>query len=131
MKRRRLTLGLKQTDVAKRLGVSEFTVIGWERRGRMPEDHHFPAIREFLGHEPWPEPRTLGEHVRAERLRRGLSAKGAAQLIGTNEESVRRWEADAWRPTARTFAKLETFLRKGSPGAQALATLRPTLARSR
>ena len=126
LKRRRLQLGLKQTDVAARLGVSEFSVQGWEARGRAPEDRHYPAILDFLGYEPWPAPQTFGEHLRAARLRRGLSMSAAARVIGTDEENVRMWEASAWRPTSRTFAKLERFLGSDTASAAALtAAARP------
>ena len=110
LKRRRLELGLKQVEVAERLRVSEFTVLGWEVRGREPGDRHYPAIIAFLGNEPWPEPQTLGERLRAERLRRGLSKREAARIIGTDEECVRMWETGAWKPTSRTIPKLSGFL---------------------
>jgi DNA-binding transcriptional regulator YiaG len=121
LKRRRLMLRLSQVEAAAGLCVSEATVIEWEVRGTLPSDRHYPAIIRFLGEEPWPLPQTFGEHVRAERLRRGLSMSAAARVIGTDEENVRMWEAGAWRPTSRTFAKLETFLGPGTVGAAALA----------
>jgi hypothetical protein len=41
----------------------------------------YPAIIAFLGYEPWSEPKTVPEALLAERRRRGLSIKRAAQAI--------------------------------------------------
>ena len=76
------------------------------------------AILRFLGHEPWPLPVTLGDHLMAERRRRGLAIDKAAALIGIDEGTLRRWERGEWKPTERTKPILDGFL--GIPGQAAL-----------
>jgi transcriptional regulator with XRE-family HTH domain len=121
LKRRRLKLRLSQVETAAQLGVSEATVIEWEVRGTLPADRHYPAIIQFLGEEPWSAPQTFGEHLRAERLRRGLSRSATGQVVGIDQESVRMWEDGCWRPTSRTFSKVEAFFGPNTAGLAALA----------
>ena len=45
------------------------------------------------------ELRTIGDHVRAHRLERGLLQRQAAEEIGAVVESIRNWEL-GWRPPA-------------------------------
>jgi DNA-binding transcriptional regulator YiaG len=65
----------------------------------------------FLGYEPWQQPVTLGDHLAAERRRRGLAIDRAAILIGVDAGTLRRWERGVWKPTKRTTPILDAFLR--------------------
>ncbi|HZL00859.1 MAG TPA: helix-turn-helix domain-containing protein [Caulobacteraceae bacterium] len=85
LRRRRRELGIRQCDAARTMGADPKSVWWWERDGRPPLVHMYPAIIAFLGYEPWPEPETLGEALRAERRRRGLAVKQAAPLVGVDE----------------------------------------------
>ena len=49
LKQRRLELGLRQQDVAVRIGVSEWTVINWETGLRQSRLTYYAAIIQFLG----------------------------------------------------------------------------------
>jgi hypothetical protein len=82
----------------------------WERDEREPFPSAFPAIIEFLGEEPWPEPRTLAEALVAERRRRGLAVEHAADLVGVDPGTWLRWEQGVWRPTALTVPGIDQFL---------------------
>jgi hypothetical protein len=64
----------------------------------------------YLGFEPWPQPASLGDRLKAERRRRGLSIEGAAALIGVDEGTLGRWERGIWRPQARSFSLIDGFL---------------------
>ena len=75
------------------MGVSEWTLMHWEHDRHAPMDRFYPALIRFLGREPWPEPKGLGEQLRAERLRRGLSQKQVATILEVDPQSVRDWEA--------------------------------------
>lgn len=108
LKRRRRELSLGQVEAAAQMGVSEFTLIKWEA-GRAPSDRWYPPIIRFLDAEPWDEPRTLGDHLRAERRRRGLSMARAAVLLEVDEGTWRRWECGAWKPTAPMRMRLIGF----------------------
>src|SRR5208282_2767787 len=84
LRKRRGELGLRQKDVADQLGVNENTVVGWER-GKTPVDRHLPLVISFLGLDPCPTPRSLGQQLRSKRGAFGLSCKAAAKLLGVDE----------------------------------------------
>lgn len=110
LQRRRLELGLRRVEVAAQMGCDPKSLMGWERGEREPFVSAYPAIIDFLGYEPWPEPRTLAEALLAERRRRGLSLADAASLMGVDEGTWRRWEIGAWKPMGRTTAALGELL---------------------
>jgi len=97
-------------DVAPLLGVGEHTIVNWERGRSTPPDAHYPKIIAFLGYEPWSEPLTQGERLRAQRLRRGLSIKRAALYLGIYESTFAEWERDARKPLGRLSAICDGFL---------------------
>lgn len=110
LKRRRVQLGLRQIDAARRMGVSQRCVINWELGLKAPMVAQYPAIIAFLGYEPWPEPQTLAEKLRAERRRRGLRICRAAKLAGVDEGTFGGWEERG--AVGRMRSKAEAFLRK-------------------
>jgi len=111
LQRRRRELGLKQAEVAALLGCHPKSVMWWEQDERLPADRLYPAIISHLGYEPWPEPVTLAEKLRAERLRRGLSRKRAAEMIGVDEGTLWWWESGRWTPRQNAIkGKIDAFL---------------------
>jgi transcriptional regulator with XRE-family HTH domain len=111
LQRRRRELGLQQVEVAAILGCHPKSILLWERDERVPADRMYPALIKHLGYEPWPEPQTLGERLRAERLRRGLSRKHAAEVIGVDEGTLWWWESGRWTPRSISVCqKIEIFL---------------------
>lgn len=111
LQRRRRELGLQQVEVAAILGCHPKSILLWERDERVPADRMYPALIKHLGYEPWPEPQTLGEKLQAERLRRGLSRKHAAEVIGVDEGTLWWWESGRWRPRLGVSkAKISEFL---------------------
>ncbi len=118
---RRLDRGLGQRDVARLIGVSTSTISGWETVGREPEVRYLPAIIEFLGYNPEPEPSSFGERVAWHRQRHGLARKRLAPILGVDPASVNKVEVD--RPIGRTLTKIfEAFLAHCDAGKD-LATL--------
>lgn len=113
LRRRRRELGIRQCDAARTMGADPKSVWWWERDGRPPLVHMYPALIAFLGCEPWPEPETLGEALRAERRRRGLAVKQAAPLVGVDEGTWLRWELGERRPGARSRKLIGEFLGGG------------------
>jgi transcriptional regulator with XRE-family HTH domain len=91
------------------MGASWKTLMWWERNEREPDVRFYPAIIQFLGYEPWPEPATLPEALLAERRRRGLEIRKAAAVVGVDEGTWRRWEQGEWRPTRRTAPALDAL----------------------
>ncbi|MFZ5684278.1 MAG: helix-turn-helix domain-containing protein [Pseudomonadota bacterium] len=82
----------------------------WERDEREPFVHLYPGVIRFLGYEPWPKPTYLREALLAERRRRGWSLAQAAQALGVDEGTWRRWESGEWRPMARATQALSALL---------------------
>jgi magnesium chelatase family protein len=109
LKARRKVLDLRQKDAASLLGVSAYTVLLWEK-GRQPEADHYPAIIRFLGYEPWQTPQTFPERLRAERLRRGWSAKRAARELFVDEGTWGHWERGTRTPLRSSLKSLSRLL---------------------
>jgi transcriptional regulator with XRE-family HTH domain len=59
---------------------------------------HWPTIIEFLGRDPTPEPRTLGERLLAYRRRCGLNRKALATALAVDEATLWTWENDMRMP---------------------------------
>ena len=110
LRRRRRELGLAQQDAAALLGADSKSVMWWERGERVPLVSAYPAIIAYLGYEPWPEPQTLGAALLAERRRRGVETRKAADLARVDEGTWRRWERGQWKPTRRTLGALAALL---------------------
>jgi transcriptional regulator with XRE-family HTH domain len=111
IRKRRLDLGLVQTDVAKRLGVTAFTVTNWERNHTVPAICLVPRLVGFLGYVPFEAATTLAERVRAYRALRGLSQMGLAEMLGVDSSTVWRWEA-GYNPAPALLPRLEKLLDK-------------------
>jgi transcriptional regulator with XRE-family HTH domain len=113
LRKKRLDLGLAQRVVASILRVSTSSVINWEL-GRTPVDLEvYPNLIDFLGYNPLPEPVTRGQAVRRERISRGLSVKRLARLVGVDEATIRRLEADTPRMAKRPLAMLCSYMGVG------------------
>ena len=97
-------------DAADLLGVDPKTLMWWERDEREPVVGAYPSLIEYLGYEPWPEPRSLAEALLAERRRRGLEIRKVAALIGVDQGTWRRWERGEWKPTRITLPALDQLL---------------------
>ena len=111
LKRRRRELGLRQKEVARSLGVGHNTLVDWERDQAVPKVTHYPAIIAFLGFEPWPQPETLGEKLRAERYRRGWSIAHSAACLGVDEGTFGAWERGRRKPTSTSRLIYLPFIR--------------------
>lgn len=110
LRRRRRQLGLSQPDAARAIGVCKASVWQWENGRATPEDSLYPNVIAFLGREPWPEPVTLGERLRVQRRRRGLTVKAAARVMGVAHGSVSNWENGATFPNQESRNRSPIFL---------------------
>ncbi len=116
IRKRRLDLGLLQREVARLIGVSAATIGGWEAAGRDPEVRYLPAIIEFLGYNPEPEPRSFGARVAWHRRRRGLARKRLASILGVDPGTVTKVEAG--RAVGQMLTEIfEVFLAHSEDGA--------------
>jgi DNA-binding XRE family transcriptional regulator len=83
LKRERQLRKLFQRDVAKELGINQWTLIGWEKGTKqISQPCFFPRVIAWLGYDPFPIPKTEGEELRQARLRRGQTAQEAADSVG-------------------------------------------------
>ena len=95
IKKKRLMEGLFVEQLAVRFGVTESTVINWEKGHHRLALHLRPRIIEFLGYDPYPPiAETAGQKMRAKRHGLGLSIKQMAQRMGVDEASWGNWERD-------------------------------------
>jgi transcriptional regulator with XRE-family HTH domain len=93
LRRRRLELGLTQKHAANRVGVNPWTVLNWETGKTEPPIRSIPAIVWFLGYDPFPEPKTVGERLLQKRREWGWSVRQAADCLGVDPTTWRDWEA--------------------------------------
>jgi transcriptional regulator with XRE-family HTH domain len=118
LRKQRFERGQRQYDVANELDVNVWTYFLWEGGRSIPTVRHYPAILKYLGYDPFPAPLTLGGRIRARRRQLGLSMKRAAQKIGIDEGTLRRWENDERRPK-RGPHWLNSFLEELPSGSMA------------
>lgn len=110
LRTRRQELRLTLDAAAERIGSNTWTLLSWEHDRRRPTDRFYPALIRFLGREPWPEPQTLGERLRAERLRRGLSYEQVAAIMRVDPGLLPAWEAGRGPHHERSKANVEAFI---------------------
>lgn len=94
IRKQMLILGITQKDVARILGVSQASVINWEKGANIPVrmvTHR--RIIEFLEYDPFPQPASLSEQIRKERQLRGWTQRQLAAYLGVWSTTIKNWEA--------------------------------------
>jgi transcriptional regulator with XRE-family HTH domain len=106
-----MDLGLRQKDVAVLLGANHRSYENWETGKHEPEFRYWPGLIQFLGYDPSPEPRTLGERIWAKRRREGLSQEELARKLGLDPGTVVTWEAgEVEKPWPRLTRLFEEYV---------------------
>jgi transcriptional regulator with XRE-family HTH domain len=103
--------GLWQEHVAAVLGVSVSTICNWEGNHTSVATRFLPKVVAFLGYDPRQETGQLGDRIRMQRERRGLSQAALAEQLDLNVSTVVAWERGRVRklfPTVRR--RFEEFL---------------------
>ncbi len=111
LKRCRLDQGLYQKEVAEQLGVCVHTVRNWESGQTAPGIRHWRAIIRFLGYDPHPAPRTLGERIFAARRQLGMTYRELGVVLGVPADAARGWEVHGYAPRKATLTRVEEFQR--------------------
>jgi DNA-binding XRE family transcriptional regulator len=96
------------------MGVNDRTVLKWEKDGCEPPVTLMPAIIEFLGYDPYPEPADYPARLLAKRRATGWTAKAAAGKIGCNEATWGLWERGVTVPRGGWKRAVDELLTAGS-----------------
>lgn len=118
IRKRRLDLKLTQKQVAEKIGVSETSLMTWERNQHSPNLRFIPKIIEFLGYLPAnynKKPETIKEKILHYRQIAGLNQKQLAKLITIDPETLSNWERDIRQPTGKPLEKLNKFFNSFHP----------------
>ena len=106
-----MDLGLRQSDVARTIGVWTSTVNYWENNHFNPEVQYVPGIVEFLGYDPFgPPPASFPLQLKAARIASGLTRRQLAARIGVHPETVAEWERGEARPISTSGHRLRVLL---------------------
>lgn len=92
LKKRRIELGLKQTEVASLLGVHRGSIQLWEQGRGEQGVRSFPAIIRFLGYVPFECDGTPGGRFAFLRRCSGKTQEELAELTNCDPSSIARWE---------------------------------------
>jgi transcriptional regulator with XRE-family HTH domain len=90
LRQRGLDLGLRQPEVAERLGVDPSTVTNWELSRTAPARRFLPGIINLLGLDPSAPGASLGECLKAWRHRAGVPQDRFARVIGIDPATLSR-----------------------------------------
>lgn len=116
LRKKRLALGLRQSDLGKLFGVHEHAVSDWEMGGRMPRLALYPAIIEFLGYEWFDiDTTTFGGKIKLYRYRNGLSREELGELFSVKGCAVRGWEIGAYTPFQIMYDEVLMLLENNKP----------------
>ncbi|MBI4519500.1 MAG: transcriptional regulator [Gemmatimonadetes bacterium] len=110
LRKRRLDLGLLQRDVAGRLGVDNATVTNWELGQAAPALRWLPGIIRFLGYDPRPRPKSIGQALKHYRHGQGLSQQELAVRLRVDPGTLARWERAARTPTGEYLMGAQAIL---------------------
>ncbi len=101
IRKRRLDLNLRQSDVAERIGCDQMSVVNWEKGHSTPRVIHMAKVVEFLGYNPLPTGATIAEQLVAHRKARGLTQKIFARELGIDPSTLAKWERGEREPKGR------------------------------
>lgn len=117
LRKRRLELDRTQEDMAEQFGVSVTSYNKWEGDQHCPAVKYWPAITDFLGHDPTPGPASLDEALTALQRRHGLGRMQLAIRLGIERKSLLNWLS---AKTAPLPSLRNRVLASGLPGAEIL-----------
>lgn len=110
IRRRRLSLKLHHVHVAERVGVDKCCINNWEGNYSTPAVKYMPAIIEFLGYNPLPEPKDVADRLVRHRMTLGLTQRESAAHVGVDQGTLARWERGEREPTGAFLERVKRFL---------------------
>jgi DNA-binding XRE family transcriptional regulator len=101
---------MKQSDVAILLNCTTQSIRFWETGRTCPTNKYMVGVLKFLGYDPRPGTKNLGEKIKQYRTRHGMGQRELAKRLGVDPSSIWAWETEAYRPTSRHMSTLENVL---------------------
>lgn len=111
LRTRRLDLGLWQRHAADRIGVTESTLWNWENGKAKPALRRLPSILRFLGYDPRPAPRTVGQMLERYRHGCGMTQQQLAIRLKVDPSTLARWEREERIPVGDFLRRVQWLLR--------------------
>ncbi len=106
-----MDLGLRQSDVARTIGVWTSTVNYWENKHFNPEVQYVPKLVAFLGYDPFePPPASFPLQLRTARISAGFTRRQLAARLRVHPGTVAEWERGEARPVRTSQRKLRALL---------------------
>jgi transcriptional regulator with XRE-family HTH domain len=131
LRKRRFSLGIRQSQAAKRLGISNRTLSLWECDQVYPAWPQQPAVIAYLGYDPFTKPElgrpkgnepqfvvilaptgflTLGQRIRKRRMELKKNLTQCAKELSVSIKTMRDWENDRRRPGPVGQKQITEFL---------------------
>jgi transcriptional regulator with XRE-family HTH domain len=132
LRKRRLQLGIHQSEAARRLGISTVTLSRWECDKVYPTWQQQPIIIKYLGYDPFTDPvlgrptgnersgvaalsseapKNLGESIRETRLQMRKTCNQLATEIGVDVKTLRGWESGEHQPIPNLLRRLTDYFK--------------------
>jgi len=130
LKKKRFTDGLRQKQIAAKLGVSARTLSLWECDRIVPAWEYQPRLIAYLGFDPFDgltpgkpkgnetsgvaflspsAPATIGQKIKEFRLKSKKTLKQLAEEWGVSVKTLWGWETDRCQPSAVCRKRLTGF----------------------
>ena len=121
LRKKRFSAGLRQSQAAQMLGVSNRTLSLWETDRVYPAWAFQPRLTAYLGYDPFTDPTlgsprgnetsyvaflsldtpvSLGQKMMQNRLKMRKTRKQMAAELGVSVKTLWGWETDRWQPTS-------------------------------
>jgi DNA-binding transcriptional regulator YiaG len=111
IRKKRMELKLRQTDVAVICGVSEDCIRNWEKNRSTPQIQFFPRVINLLDYIPFEvNLTTLSGKLKAHRYINWLSQKQFGKILGVDGATVCSWELEENKPHKEIMEKLDSML---------------------
>jgi DNA-binding XRE family transcriptional regulator len=133
LRQKRFMAGMRQTEAAVKLGISNRTLSCWETDRVYPAWTFQPRLIAYLGYDPFndptlgrpkgnetsgvaflsPEaPATIGRKIKEFRLKSRKTRRQLAREWGVSTKTLWGWETGRWQPSAvcqKRMAGVESF----------------------
>ena len=128
LKKKRFDSGLRQSQVAQKLRVSNRTLSLWECDRVYPTWEYHQRIIDYLGHDPFPalghkdpysnetpgvasfSPGELCQRLKTRRLELKLTREQCAEKLHVHVKTLRSWERGLCQPCRKHQRAIDSFL---------------------